>query len=143
MFHSLPFGLPCLPMRNVRYALLLKIQSSIKSQKCNRQNVMISGDAAQQINSLRREMKERATWRSRSRIPSRDTKMAEDEWIKTLADGRKVKFFYQELMEDGAFISAKIEGNDVIYSIILTKARNPLSCKDAECHFKNVLSQEQ
>ena|ERR1700722_5810046 len=104
---------------------------------------MISGDAAQQINSLRREMKERATWRSRSRIPSRDTKMAEDEWIKTLADGRKVKFFYQELMEDGAFISAKIEGNDVIYSIILTKARNPLSCKDAECHFKNVLSQEQ
>jgi hypothetical protein len=53
--------------------------------------------------------------------------MPDEEWIKTLEDGRKVKFFYQELVEDGAFISAQVAGNVVVYSIILTKARNPLS----------------
>jgi hypothetical protein len=34
------------------------------------------------------------------------TKMPDAEWIKTLEDGRKVKFIYQELPEDGAFITA-------------------------------------
>jgi len=34
----------------------------------------------------------------------------EDEWIKTLADGRNVKFTYQELPGDGAFITAQLEG---------------------------------
>jgi hypothetical protein len=29
--------------------------------------------------------------------PERDTKMPDEEWIKTLEDGRKVKFIYQEL----------------------------------------------
>jgi hypothetical protein len=28
--------------------------------------------------------------------------MPDQEWIKTLEDGRKVKFIYQELPEDGA-----------------------------------------
>jgi hypothetical protein len=32
--------------------------------------------------------------------------MQDEEWIKTLEDGRMVKFVYQELWEDGAFISA-------------------------------------
>jgi hypothetical protein len=32
--------------------------------------------------------------------------MPDEEWIKTLDDGRKVKFIYQELAEDGAFIIA-------------------------------------
>lgn len=32
--------------------------------------------------------------------------MADEEWIKKLEDGRKVKFIYQELPEDGAFITA-------------------------------------
>jgi hypothetical protein len=27
--------------------------------------------------------------------------MLDEEWIKTLEDGRKVKFIYQELPEDG------------------------------------------
>ena len=31
----------------------------------------------------------------------RDTKMPDEEWIKTLEDGRRVKFIYQELPEDG------------------------------------------
>ena len=68
--------------------------------------------------------------------------MADDEWIKTLEDGRKVKFFYQQLAEDGAFICAQIAGNVVVYSIILTKARNPLSREDVESHFKGELSKK-
>ena len=66
--------------------------------------------------------------------------MPDEEWIKTLEDGRKVKFFYQELVEDGAFISAQLAGNEVVYSIILTKARNPLSRENVESHFKGELS---
>ena len=31
--------------------------------------------------------------------------MPDEEWIKTLEDGRKVKFIYQELPGDGAFIT--------------------------------------
>jgi hypothetical protein len=34
--------------------------------------------------------------------------MPDEEWIKALPDGRKVKFVYQELAEDGAFITAQI-----------------------------------
>ena len=51
--------------------------------------------------------------------------MPDDEWIKTLADGRRVKFTNQELLEDEAFITAQVEGNRVVYSIVLTKMRNP------------------
>jgi hypothetical protein len=51
--------------------------------------------------------------------------MLDEEWIKTLSDGRRVKFIYQELPEDGAFITAQIERNEVIYSVILTEARTP------------------
>ena len=68
--------------------------------------------------------------------------MAADEWIQTLEDGRKVKFTYQELPQDGAFITAQIEGNKVVYSIILTNARNPLSRDDVESHFKGELSKK-
>jgi hypothetical protein len=46
-----------------------------------------------------------------------------DEWIKNLADGRRVKFTYQELPDKGAFITAQVEGNKVVYSIILTDAK--------------------
>jgi hypothetical protein len=80
--------------------------------------------------------------RSKSKIQPRDEKMADDEWIKTLENGRKVKFFYQELLENRAFITAQIEGNEVIYSIILTKARNPMSREDVESHFKGELSKK-
>jgi hypothetical protein len=41
--------------------------------------------------------------------------MQDEEWIKTLEDGRNVKFIYQELPEDGAFITAQIERNEVVY----------------------------
>lgn len=66
--------------------------------------------------------------------------MAEEEWIKTLGDGRKVKFVYQELPDDGAFLTAQIGGNEVVYSIVLAKARNPLSREDVETRFQGELS---
>jgi hypothetical protein len=66
--------------------------------------------------------------------------MSDQEWVKTLEDGRKVKFIYQELPKDGAFITAQIGGNEVVYSVVLTKARNPLSHEDVESHFKGELS---
>jgi len=68
--------------------------------------------------------------------------MSDEEWITTLKDSRKVKFIYQELPEDGAFINAQTEGNEVVYSVVLTKARNPLSREDVESHFKGELSKK-
>ena len=58
----------------------------------------------------------------------------------TREDGRKVKFTCQELPKDGAFITAQIAGNEVVYSIVLTKARNPLSREDVEGRFEGELS---
>jgi hypothetical protein len=68
--------------------------------------------------------------------------MQDEEWMKTLADGRKVKFIYQELPEDGAFITAQIAGHEVVYSVILTKAGNPLNRETVESHFKAELSEK-
>jgi hypothetical protein len=68
--------------------------------------------------------------------------MPDEEWIKTLADGRNVKFIYQELPVDGAFLTAQLEGNEVVYSIVLTRARKPLSREDVESHFKGELSKK-
>jgi hypothetical protein len=65
--------------------------------------------------------------------------MPDEEWIKTLQDGRKVKFIYQELPEDSAFITAQLAGNEVVYSVVLTKARNPLSREAVESHFEAEL----
>ena len=71
-----------------------------------------------------------------------EAKMPNEEWIKTLEDGRKVKFIYQELSEDGAFITAQVAGNEVVYSVVLTKARIPLSREDVESRFKGELSKK-
>ena len=68
--------------------------------------------------------------------------MPDEEWVKKLEDGRRVKFIYQELPEDGAFITAQIERNEVVYSVVLTKAGNPLSREDVESHFKGELSKK-
>jgi len=68
--------------------------------------------------------------------------MPDEEWIKTLADSRRVKFIYQELPEDGAFITAQIAGNEVVYSVVLAKAGNPLSREDVESHFQGELSKK-
>ncbi len=66
--------------------------------------------------------------------------MRSEEWIRTLEDGRRVKFIYQELPEDGAFLTAQLAGNEVVYSVILPKAGNPLSREDVESHFEGELS---
>ena len=68
--------------------------------------------------------------------------MRDEDWIKTLEDGRKVKFIYQELPEDGAFITAQIAGNEVVYSVVLAKAGNPLSREEVESHFKGELAEK-
>jgi hypothetical protein len=68
--------------------------------------------------------------------------MLDDEWIKTLEDGRRVKFIYQELPEDAAFITAQIAGHEVVYSVVLTKVRKPLSREEVESHFKGELSKK-
>ncbi|MFI5095849.1 MAG: hypothetical protein ACHQIK_20685 [Candidatus Acidiferrales bacterium] len=68
--------------------------------------------------------------------------MPDEEWVKTLEDGRKVKFFYQKLPEDGAFITAQLAGNEVVYSVVLAKAGNPLSREDVERHFNGELSKK-
>jgi hypothetical protein len=43
---------------------------------------------------------------------------------------------------DGAFLTAQLAGNEVVYSVVLTKARNPLSREDVESHFESELSKK-
>ena len=66
----------------------------------------------------------------------------EEEWIKTLADGRRVKFTNQELQATQAFITAQVEGNKVVYSIVLTKIINPLGHEEVEGYFEDELSKK-
>jgi hypothetical protein len=68
--------------------------------------------------------------------------MPDQEWIKKLEDGRKVKFIYQELPEDGAFLTAQVAGNKVVYSVVLSKAGNPLNRVDVESQFKSELAKK-
>jgi len=68
--------------------------------------------------------------------------MPDEEWIKTLEDGRKVKFVYQELPQNGAFMTAQLAGNEVVYSVILLKAGNALSREDVENRFQGELSKK-
>jgi hypothetical protein len=42
----------------------------------------------------------------------------------------------------GAFITAQMEGNEVVHSVVLTKARNPVSREDVESHFEGELSKK-
>ena len=69
------------------------------------------------------------------------TKMPSDEWIRTFADGRSVKFSHDELI-DATFITAQIEGNEVVYSILLNKAETNLSRKEVEGRFQHELSKK-
>jgi hypothetical protein len=43
-----------------------------------------------------------------------------DEWIKEHPE-RRVKFTYREL-DEVAFLAAQVEGNKVVYSIVLTNS---------------------
>ena len=68
--------------------------------------------------------------------------MRDGEWTNAIADGRRVKFTYQELPNGGVFITAQIERNKVVYSILLTPAEKPVSRKEVECHFEVELSKK-
>ena len=68
--------------------------------------------------------------------------MSDEEWFKTLEDGRHVNFTYQELPVDSAFITAQVAGNEVVYSVVLPKAKNPLSRDDVESHFAVELAKK-
>jgi hypothetical protein len=69
-------------------------------------------------------------------------KIVDEEWIKTLADGRRVKFTNQELLETQAFITAQVEHNKIVYSIVLIKVRKPLSHEEVEGYFAGELSKK-
>jgi hypothetical protein len=64
--------------------------------------------------------------------------MPSEEWIRTLADGRRVKFSHDELM-DATFITAQVEGNEVVYSILLNRAEIKLSREEVEGRFQREL----
>jgi len=53
-----------------------------------------------------------------------------------------VQFVYLDLPEDEAFITAQLEGNEVVYSVVLTKAGNPLSHEAVESRFQAELSKK-
>jgi hypothetical protein len=59
--------------------------------------------------------------------------MPTEEWIKTLADGRKVKFTNQTLLDVGAFITAQIE-------IVVDDVKKPLTRHEVENRFKAELA---
>jgi len=69
--------------------------------------------------------------------------MPDEEWIKTLEDGRRVKFTNLELPEDVAFITAQLEGNKVVHSIILTEAKKTLSHVEVERYFQGEFSKKK
>ncbi len=52
-----------------------------------------------------------------------EPRMPDAEWIKTVADSRRVKFTIQELPDDRVFMTAQIESNKVVYSIIINQSK--------------------
>ena len=62
-----------------------------------------------------------------------------DEWIRNIPGNRLVKFTYLELPDGGAFLTAQIGGNEVVYSLILDSATGPFSREDVERHFEREL----
>jgi hypothetical protein len=68
--------------------------------------------------------------------------MPGDEWIKTLPDGRRVKFTNQELQDEWVFITAQVERNKVVYSIVLTDPPISLSRGEVENQFEGELSKK-
>ena len=64
----------------------------------------------------------------------------EDEWTKMISGEGLVKFTYQELLEDGVFLTAQIARHAVVYSVILSHVHNPLSREAVEQCFERELS---
>jgi hypothetical protein len=66
--------------------------------------------------------------------------MSTEEWIKTLEDGRMVKFTNQTLLAVGAFITAQIAKNEIVYSIVVEDVKKPLTRHEVENRFKAELA---
>jgi len=80
--------------------------------------------------------------------PARNTKTAQkrtnmptEEWIRTLEDGRLVKFTNQTLPGGRSFITAQIEKSEVVYSIVADNV-NPMSHHEVEERFKAELAKK-
>ena len=84
----------------------------------------------------------RKTERQQMESPLGELIMLGDEWIKTLADGRRVKFTNQELQDEWVFITAQVERNKVVYSVVLTDAKDALSREEVESQFEDELSKK-
>jgi len=67
--------------------------------------------------------------------------MPDEVWIKTLEDGRKVKFIYQELPVDGRLSPRSLQVRGRLFGRI-AKAGNPLSREDVEKAFRAKLSKK-
>jgi hypothetical protein len=65
----------------------------------------------------------------------------DEAWTKTLADGRRVKFSHDQLTEI-TFITAQLEGNEVVYSVMLAKTEIRLSREEVERRFEHELSKK-
>jgi len=46
------------------------------------------------------------------------------------------------MQDDGAIVTAQLERNEVVYSIVLSKARTPASRQEVESHFNGELSKK-
>jgi hypothetical protein len=68
--------------------------------------------------------------------------MRDKKWLKQLEDGRTVEFTYEGLPQEGIFLIAQLERNEVVYSIVLAKAKNPFSLEDVESRFWNELEKK-
>ena len=79
---------------------------------------------------------------SKRSLPCGEPMMTGDEWIKTLPDGRRVKFTNQELQDEWMFITAQVERNQIVYSIMLTDVKNSLSRGEVERQFEDELSKK-
>jgi hypothetical protein len=66
----------------------------------------------------------------------------QDEWIIVLADGRQVKFTYQELPSDVAFVTAQVAGNEIVYSIVLAQVKKTLKREEVEHRFEVELAKK-
>jgi hypothetical protein len=77
-----------------------------------------------------------------SKIAQGESNVPCDDWIKILKDGRRVKFTNEEVLDAGSFITAQVESNEVVYSVLLNKEVNPLSRQEVESRFKNELSKK-
>ena len=64
-----------------------------------------------------------------------ENRTMKDEWTRLIADGRLVKFTYEELPDGQAFLTAQIGGRDVVYSIILDHPEYPFHREAMERHF--------